>query len=215
MSSRFHLQAFAVVAAIMLVSSFAFVGFAAAEHRIDVDQQVATSSTNGATMLVPTTVSLYVVGPDPIRGQVEQALVSAFERRDIDVTVVTDLEPTYDRPVLMVGVRDTQLAYNPVTPSATVSLGYEYAADGNVTQFGEDGDSGFDGSLVDDRLLTGQPISHVLDDQNTLFRSGEIRLTDESRGIVSWPGYRAHVTDALGETTIASLFADATLPYEA
>jgi hypothetical protein len=190
---------------IVLASSFAFVGFAAAEHRTDVQQQVATSSTNGATMAVPAALQLYVVGPEPIRGQVEDALVTALETRGVDVQVVTGLQPTYDQPVLLVAVRDSRLAYNPVTPSAAVSLGFEYAADGNVTQFGQDGDTAFDAPLVDDRLVRGEPIPLVLDDQNTLFRSGEIRITDESRGVVSWPGYSAHVLEAVGESTVASL----------
>jgi len=53
--------------------------------------------------------------------------------------------------------------------------------------------------------MSGETVSHVLDDQKTLFRSGEIRLTDESSGVISWPGYRAHVLEAVGENTVATL----------
>lgn len=116
-----------------------------------------------------------------------------------------DLQPEYEQPVLLVAVRDSRLAYNPVTPSAAVSIGFEYAADGNVTQFGQDGDAAFDATLLDDRLIRGEKIPVVLDDQNTLFRSGEIRVTDESSGVISWPGYRAHVLEAIGESTVISL----------
>jgi hypothetical protein len=205
MSSRSQLLSLAVVAVVVIASAFAFVGFAAAEHRTDVQQQVATSSTNGASMTVPSVLHLYVVGPEPMRGQVEDALVTAFDNRGIDAQVVTDLQSAYDRPVLLVAVRDSRLAYNPITPSAAVSIGFEYAADGNVTQFGQDGDAAFDVALVDDRLMRGETIAVVLDDQNTLFRSGEIRVTDESNGVISWPGYQAYVLEAVGESTVVSL----------
>lgn len=205
MPSRSQLLSFAAVVMVVVASAFAFVGFGAAEHQTNVQQQVATSSTNGATMTVPAALHLYVVGPEPIRGQVEDALVTALANRRIDVQVVTDLEPTYDQPVLLVAVRNFRLAYNPVTPSAAVSLGFEYAADGNVTQFGQDGDTAFDATLVDDRLMRGETIPLVLDDQNTLFRGGEISVTDESSGVVSWPGYRGHILEAVGESTVGSL----------
>lgn len=205
MPSRSQLLSFAAVAVVVVASAFAFVGFAAAEHRTNVQLQVATSSTNDASMTAPTSLHLYVVGPEPIRGQVEDALVTAFSDRGIDAQVVTDLQAEYDHPVLLVAARDSRLAYNPVTPSAAVSLGFEYAADGNVTQFGRDAGTAFDATLVDDRLVGGETIPVVLDDQNTLFRSGEIRVTDESIGVISWPGYQAHVLEAVGESTLVSL----------
>lgn len=209
MASRFRRRVAAILALLVVVSSFAFVGFAAAEHRTDVQRQVATSSVGGTSMTVPDAVSLYVVGSEPVRPQVERALATAFDARGIDVQVVAELEPVSDRPVLLVAVREFQLAYNPVTPSATATLGFEYAAEGNVTQFGLDGDGAFDAAIADERLRNGDRIPLVLDDQHTLFRGGEIHLTDGTRGVISWPGYRAHVLDALAETTVDGLVGDA------
>jgi hypothetical protein len=208
MASRFKRRAAIVLALLVLAGSFAFVGFAAAEHRTEVQRQVATSAIGGASMTVPDAVSLYVVATKPPRAEVETAFVTAFGDRGIDVQVVTDIEPTADRPVLLVAVREFQLAYNPVTPSAIATVSFEYAADGNVTQYGQDGDSGFDPGLVDERLHNGDRIPLVLDDRNTLFRGGEIHLTDGTRGVITWPGYRAHVLDALGAATVDSLLAD-------
>jgi hypothetical protein len=206
MATKIRLQAFAVVSIVMLVCAFAFVDFTVGEHHTEVRQQVATSSTNGASMTVPTTVFLYVVGPDPYRTQIEDELVDGFDERGVDALVVTDLEPEYDQPVLLVAVRESRLSYNPVSPSASVSLGFEYAADGNVTQFGQEvRDAGFDAALVDERLLSDEDIPIVLDDQNTLFRSGNINFTDTTTGINSWPGYRTYVLDSVAENGIAAL----------
>ena len=206
MTLRSQLQTVAIVTVVFLASVFAFTSFTAAEHRTDISTQVVTSSTNGASMTSPSTIHLSVVGADPIRGQVASALVAALDERGVDAQIVTDLAPTYDHPVLLVAVTESQLAYNPISPSATVSLHFKYAADGNVTQFGQTHPGAtFDATLLEKRLLNGDSISVVLDDENTLFRSGDIHVTDASTGLLSWPGYRGHVLDTAGTAVIESL----------
>ncbi|HKL29564.1 MAG TPA: hypothetical protein VJ898_09895 [Natrialbaceae archaeon] len=210
MASRTRWLAIPVVIVIVLAGAFAFTDFAAAEHRTNVHDKVVTTSTNEASMSVPATLHLYVVGSDPARKQVERTLTAAFGDRGVNVRTVTDLAPEYDRPVVLVAVREFHLSYSPVSPSATVSLGFEYAPNGNVTRFGQTGvGTDFDAALVDERLLNGHRVQIVLNEENTLFRSGEINLTDATTGVISWPGYRAHVLETAGENAVASLLSDA------
>ena len=209
MASRNRWLAIPVVIVIVLAGAFAFADFSAAEHRTNVHDKVVTISTNDASMSVPSTVHLYVVGSDPARKQVQRALTAAFGDRGVDVRAVTDLAPEYDQPVVLVAVREFQLSYSPVSPSATVSLGFEYAPNGNVTRFGQTSvGTDFDATLVDERLLNGHSVQLVLG-ENMLFRSGEVNLTDATTGAISWPGYRAHVLETVGENAIESLLSDA------
>lgn len=210
MTSRSRLRVSAVLAIVLLVGSFLFVGFSAAEHRTTVNKQVTTAASNGASMSVPTAIQVYVVGPEPIRGQVTDSILSAIDTEGIDARVVSVLAPVSADPVLLVGVRESRLAYNPITPSASVSLRFEYAANGDVRQFGQvDATGDFDSALVDDRLLRGAQVPIVFDTEDALFRSGDLSLSDASTGLTSWPGYQIHVADALGSSVVSALLSDA------
>ena len=183
MVTRLHVSLLAVVVAVGVVAAFGFVGFAAAEHRTTVDRQVTTASVNDARVTVPDDVVLYVVGPDPLRGHLQDALVGALDERGIGAEPVTELAADHDRPVLMVGIRESDIAYDPVTPSARVALSFEYAPAGNVTQFGRaDDGAGFDPALVDEHLRSGDTVPLRLDGENVLFRGGDVRVTDATTG---------------------------------
>jgi len=197
---------FAVVSIlVVLVGAFAFVGFSAAEHRTSVDQQVSTATVNNTSVSVPSEVVLYVFGSDSLGDRMETAIVTALEQRGTSVRVVSHLDPVYDDPVLLVGIRESQISYNPITPSAEVALSSLYAPGGNVTQFGQPNDdvaAGFNASLLRERFLVGEPIVFRMDDENQIFRTVDVRLSDETSGVVSWPAYRSYVIETVAERSV-------------
>jgi hypothetical protein len=196
---------------LVLVSAFAFVGFSAAEHRTNVDQQVSTASVNNASVSVPSEVVLYVVGPESVSNHLETATTTVLEQRGTSVRVVNNLDSVYDAPVLLVGIQESQIAYNPVTPSAESSLSFLYVPSGNVTQFGqsdEDATASFNASLLRQRLLDDDPIRFQMDDENRVFREGRVRLTDSTTGVVSWPAYRSYVIETVAERSVDAVFSD-------
>jgi hypothetical protein len=206
MVSRRTAVAFAVGSTLLLlVGAFAFVDFSAAEHRTSVDQQVSTATANDTSLSVPSEVVLYVFGPDSVSDRTETAIATALEQRGTSVRVVSHLDPVYDDPVLVAGIEESQVSYNPLTPSAEVALSFLYAPGGTVTQFGQpqdDANASFNASLLGERLLDDEPILFRIDDQNRLFRKGRVRLTDATTGIISWPAYRTHVVETLAERSV-------------
>jgi hypothetical protein len=189
---------------LLLVGAFTFVGFSAAEHHTNVDQQVSTATANDASVSVPSEVVLYVFGPDAISNRMETAIVTAFEQRGTSVRIVSHLDPVYDDPVLLVGIQKSRIAYNPITPSAEVALSFVYAPSGNVTQFRQpnDANTSFNASLLRERLVDDDPIVFRVDDENRIFRKGGVRLTDSTTGVVSWPAYRAYVVETFAERSV-------------
>ena len=196
--------------AVLTGSAFAFADFGAAESATSVQSGVSTASTSNATVDLSNGFYVFVAGDTPADRAFQTALVEDFRAEGIDAVAISEIRPTYDRPVLLVGHTAWNLSYTPVRADATVDWTFLYVQTGNVTQFGQSSlhSDDFDPARVLDRL-TGEgfrPI--IMTGPNQVIVNGHLTMTDETRGVLSLPYYDRHVRDTVTTKTVESLVPD-------
>ena len=177
------------VVLLLLGVAFTTLSFQAMESRTAADASVGTAQSNDATAPLDRPLQLVVLGEGPVADRLGPALESRLSSRVVDVELADEPAAAYPGPVLVVGVNES-LAYNPVTPRARVTLEFGFVGSGN-------------GTLASQFATGDQPM--VLTNRDPYVVQGDVTLRDESRGVVSLPAYRAHVTDRLAEKLSTSL----------
>jgi hypothetical protein len=196
--------------AVLTGSAFAFADFGAAQSATSVQSGVSTSATSDATVDLSDGVYVYVAGETVADREFEAELVETLRAEGIDASSVSEIRPTYDRPVLLVGHSAWNLNYTPVRADASVDWTFLYVQTGNISQFGQTTfhSDDFAADRVLDRL-TGEgfrPI--VLTGPDQVVVNGQLTLADETTGVLSLPYYDRHVRDAVATKTAESLVPD-------
>ena len=173
-----------------IVVAFAVVDLHAMESQTAAESTVGTARANDAVPPVGGPIQLVVLGDGPVPERLEPALATQLESRWGPVELADDAAPDFDGPVLVVAVTGSDLRYNPVTPSARVSVDFAFVSSGN-------------GTLAEE-LATGDG-GVVLTNENPYVVHGDVTIRDESRGIVTWPGYRSHVVEQLADRFVDAL----------
>lgn len=176
------------VACLTVVAAFAFVPFHVGASEAATDSTVGKTVAGNATSEFDGRMHLHAAGPGSDR--VADGVATRLERAGLTVERVETLNGSHDRPVLAVRVQERTVAYNPVTPSATVAWSYAYVASGNGTLASR---------AVRDESLTVDSGSdrYVVD--------GDFTMRHRARGVYSAPGYSRLVDDRVAATTTASL----------
>ncbi len=184
MNARSRALLASMVLLLALVFAFAVVDFRTMESRTTADSSVGTAQANNASAPVGGPIQLVVIGDGPVAERLEPALVTQLESRWGPFELAAEPASSFDGPVLVLAVRESVLRYNPVTPSARVTLDFAFVGSGNGTVA---------------RQLVSEDGGIVLTDQDPYVVQGDIMVRDESRGLVSLPGYRSHVTERLAD----------------
>ncbi|MFB6155594.1 MAG: hypothetical protein ABEJ22_06835 [Haloferacaceae archaeon] len=202
-SSRTTLVVSLLVVALLVVAAFAFVDFHAATTRTAVQSSTATSSVNGATLPSPGPVSLFVASDDTTSRRLGAALTEALESRGYEVTAVDSLRADYDASVLVVGVPERSLRYDPVTPSATLSVRFLFVDSGNLSNVGE---RAFEAERFREDFLADDLGVVRLDGETRFVREGTLTVQVRQTGVVSAPAFRRTVAETAGEAVVANGF---------
>lgn len=199
-----------IVLAVLLGSGFAFADFGAARSATSVQAGVSTASTGDAAVDLSGGFYVFVAGDTVADREFQAALVDAFRADGLDAVAISEIRPTYDRPVLLVGHTTWELGYTPVRADATVDWTFLYVQTGNITQFGQTTfySDDFDAARVLERLDGEGFRPIVLTGPNQVVVDGSLTLTDETTGVLSLPYYDRHVQDAVAAKTVESLVPD-------
>lgn len=173
-----------------LVVAFAVVDFHAMESQTAADSSVGTARANNASAPVGGPIQLVVLGEGPVAEGLEPALAAKLESRWGPVDRAAEPSPDFDGPVLVVAVTESELRYNPITPSARVAVDFAFVGSGN-------------GTLAERLVTTDSGV--VLTNRDAYVAQGGVTIRDESRGIASRPGYRSHVTERLADRFVNAL----------
>jgi hypothetical protein len=172
-----------LVLAVSFVAAVTVVDFHAMESATTADASVGTSRANDAVAPTDEPLSLVIVGEGPVADRLGEALESSLSQPWESVERVDSVaNVSGDGPVLVVGVTSTDISYNPITPSARVRADFGFVGAGNAT-------------LAKQFALGERPV--VLTNETPYVVQGQVTIEDRSRGLVSIPGYHAHVTDRL------------------
>jgi hypothetical protein len=179
---RLLLAALLLLVALVGVS-FVFVEFHALKSETTADATVGTSRANDAVAPTEEPLTLVIVGEGPVADRLGEALESSLSPTWETVERVDSVaDASGDGPVLVVGVTSTDISYNPITPSARVRADFGFVGSGNAT-------------LAKQFALGERPV--VLTNETPYVVQGQVTIEDRSQGLVSIPGYHAHVTDRL------------------
>ena len=104
-----------------------------------------------------------------------------------DIELVSELEPTYPNPVLVVEPGAPELFWTPFYATSRLSIQAGYASAGDT-------------SFMGDRPAT-------IDNRNgpALSMHGDYKVTDSSWGLISRPGYHQILADYMAREIIAAL----------
>ena len=202
-------SALASVAAVLLVvaGSFAVVDFSAATTRTDLQTSDSTGRLGDATLPTPGPITLHVAGDDAPTGRLETELAAELDARGYEVTVADSLRAEYGQPVLVVGVVDRSLRYNPVAPDGRVTWRYLLVDSGNLSRIGPA--EAFDPDDFRTRLFEDDLGVFRLDEATGFVRGGTLELHVAQRGVVSAPAFRRTVTETTANRTVEVAFAPA------
>ncbi len=179
---RYRLLGAALLLAGLLVGAFAVLDFQVLESETATDFAVGTSQLGNATA-PDGSLTLVVLEGGAVADQLGPDLEAALSDRFGPVTTTTaEPMPPWNGSVLVVAVSESSIQYNPIAPSGQVRADVAFVGSGNAT---------FATSLVTgaDPLVVTNAEPYVI--------HGTVTVTDRSRGLVSVPGYRAHLRDAL------------------
>lgn len=171
-----------VLALALVVSLFAFVDFHAMESNTLADASVGTAQANKATAPVDQPLQLLVLGDGPVADRLSDHLAAELSPTFATINQTDEPIESWNGPVLVVGIVESDVRYNPVTPSAAVTAEFAFVGSGNVT--------------LATQFARGE-MPPVLSNLNPYVVQGDVVLQDESRGIVSVPAYERHVTERL------------------
>lgn len=180
----------AAVLVLAVVGVFSVVEFHALESETSVQSGISTYRVNDATAPTDRSLSLLVVGDGPQADRIEAALVEELSTVWPSIVPVEDDVEAVEGPVLAVNVSEDGVAYNPVTPSATVDVHFGFVGGGNAT--------------VAKQFASGEgpPVSG---NRTPYVVGGSMTVVDRSRGIASVPGYRSHLRRAIVDAVATKL----------
>jgi hypothetical protein len=123
-----------------------------------------------------TRLSLHVDGDDGLTEALRRELPRAIGAVGVfaGVDVLSTPPTAADRPALVVGVASRELFWTPVYATGAVQVAFAYASDRADLSWRDDG-----------------PI--VLVEEPAVRSHGRLRLSDTTRGLVSWPAYQGHL----------------------
>jgi hypothetical protein len=198
-----------LVAAVLLVvaGSFAVADFSAATTRTDLQTSDSTGRLGDATVPAPGPIALYVADDGAPTGRLETELAAALAARGYEVTVADSLRAEYGQPVLVVGVVDRSLRYNPIAPDGRVTWRYLLVDSGNLGRIGSA--DAFDPDDFRTRLLEDDLGVFRLDEATGFVRGGTLELHVAQRGVVSAPAFRRTVTETTANRTVEVALAPA------
>lgn len=175
---------------LLLVVVFLAVDVSLMESQTSSNSGVGTSQANDTEAPLGGPIQLVVLGDGPVAERLEPELAAALGSRWSPVERAVEPAPDFEGPVLVVAVDESGLAYNPVTPSARVVVDFAFVGSGNDT--------------LAEQLATPDS-GVVLSNRDPYVVHGDVTIHDESRGLVSRPGYRSHVTEHLAERFVDAL----------
>jgi len=196
-----------VVLLVVLSGAFAFGDFSAGTTRTDLQSSGSTGRLGNATVPAPGPIALHVAGDDALAGRLETALAAELGARGYEVTVADSLRAEYGRPVLVVGVVDRSLRYNPVAPDGRVTWRYLLVDSGNLSRIGPA--DAFEPDDFRNRLLEDELGVFRLDEATGFVRGGTLELHVAQRGVVSAPAFRRTVTETVANRTVETALAPA------
>lgn len=179
-----------VVIALLAAGAFAFVDFHALESQTAADTSVGTSRVNDA--MAPKSQPLYlaIVGDGPIADRLATELQADLQPTWDTVVLVDELNDSMGGPVLAVGVAESEVRYNPVTPSARLEAEFAFVGSGQ-------GETARAFALGEQPTILNNEIPYVV--------QGDVTMVDTSRGLASLPGYRGFLVDRLSARLTSSL----------
>jgi len=170
--------------------AFATTDFHAMESNTAADVTVGTARATNTTVPLDRPLQLVVLGDGPVAAQLGPALSNGLSPRFADIELADEPAAAYPGAVLVVDVEEAGLDYDPFSPTADVVLEFAFVGSGNGTRARQ--------FVTEDQLL-------VITNRDRYVLKGDLALRDESRGIVTLPAYRKHVTERLVERLSASL----------
>lgn len=189
MERRRLLLVLSLVVVIVIAGAFASVSFHVMESETASNSSVGTSQANDATAPTGVPLQVIVLGDGPVADRLADDLETSLSDKWTSITVAEE-PSSVDGPVYVVRVGETDVAYNPFTPSAGVTAHFAFVGSGNGTQAAQ---------------LTSDEITPVLTNENPYVVHGDVTVVDESRGIVSMPGYYDHISAQLAGGLAKSL----------
>lgn len=202
-------SAAALLVAVLLVTagSFAVADFSAATTETDLQTTGSTGRLGDATVPAPGPIAVHVAGDDALTGRLATELAAELGARGYEVTVADSLRAEYGRPVLVVGVVDRSLRYNPVAPDGRVTWRYLLVDSGNLSRIGSV--DTFDPDDFRRRLLEDDLGVFRLDEATGFVRGGTLELHVAQRGVVSAPAFRRTVIETTASRTVDAALAPA------
>jgi hypothetical protein len=189
-----------LVAVIVVAGSFALGDFSAGTTRADLQSSGSTGRLGNATVPAPGPIVLHVAGEDALAGRLETELAAELGARGYSVTVADALRADYGDPVLVVGVVDRSLRYDPVAPDGRLTWRYLLVGSGNLSRIGPG--EAFDADEFRERLRTDDLGVYRLDDATGFVRAGTLELHVAQRGLVSAPAFRGTVVETAANRTV-------------
>jgi len=189
MVSRYRLLAVLLSVFVVLGLVVAFVPFHALESETAVDSGVGTARANDATAPSDGPLRLVVLGDGPFAEQFESSLAEQLEPRWGTVERVDEPTPG-ETPILVVGMAETDIRYNPVSPTAEATVEFAFVGSGNGT--------------VAAQFARGET-PMVITNETPYVVQGDVTIRDRSSGVASLPGYRNLVADRLAESLAEAL----------
>jgi hypothetical protein len=190
MLSRRRILLAVLLALVLAAGAFTTLDFRALDSQTATDASVTTTQGNQATAPLEEPLQLVVLGGGPVAeglgDELEAELAGPFAAVNQSAAPI---QP-WDGPVLVVGVTESAVQYNPVTPRARVQATYGFVGSGNAT-------------LATDFATGGSP--PVDASRHPYVTHGQVTVTDSSRGLVSLPAYRDHVRTRLAAALAESL----------
>jgi hypothetical protein len=192
MDSRRLALPLALVALVVVATAFAFVfvSFHAMESATAADTSVGTSRANDARAPTDQPLHVVVVGEGPIVDRLADDLEASLSERWASVSMADEPIAAFDGPVYVVDLAEADVRYNPLSPSARLTAAFAFVGTGNGTKAA--------------RIARGDRPT-VLTNETPYVVQGDVTIVDESRGIVSMPGYYDHVSARLATKLADSL----------
>ncbi|MFB6070235.1 MAG: hypothetical protein ABEJ76_04365 [Halanaeroarchaeum sp.] len=162
----------------LLVLGFAVVDASALRGETAVDSSVGTARVNDASASLGDPIVLVVEGD----GWLEAAVADGIEKRLRERGATVSRRSAVDGPtasaLLLVRVTDAAVAYDPVTPAATLSASFAYVQSGNAS--------------LATRMVGGGP-TVIRSQSDAYVVGGDLTIRDRATGVSTWPAYQRRI----------------------
>jgi len=176
---------------VALCAAFLFLSFRASVSNTQAEKNSVSMSSGDRlpdAMQRRDKISIAVVGEGPLVSTLQDALAAEIRKSGMgEFELVPGIEPAFPNPVLIVKVGNPSLIWTPFFATSQFSIEAGFASNGDTTFMGD------------------TPITYNSIDGPTLNMSADYKISDQSWGLISLPGYHQFLAEYLAKQIVASL----------